>query len=318
MILKKFFSPLHAHDVTVICFGIILSLLNALFSRFILEWYILIITNSTASIAIWILAHYDERSSNKPVKTPVDKVFSFVHHWYVAPLIFFTFKELYFMIAPIHGRDYDDLLIAIDRWIFGVDPTVWLAQWSTPLVTEILQIAYSSFYFSLIVVGWELYTREDRSTFFLYAFYIVYGFFLSYLAYFLLPAVGPRFTLHNFDTLNDELPGLLVTSALRDFVNAAESVPLDVSNPIGYVQRDVFPSGHTMMMLVMMYFVVKYRMKTKLFILVAGVLLIIGAVYLRYHYVIDLVAGALFLFLCLWTAPWLYQRWGDAREKLRN
>ena len=31
------------------------------------------------------------------------------------------------MIKPIHlGRDYDDVLIGIDRWLFGVNPTEWI------------------------------------------------------------------------------------------------------------------------------------------------------------------------------------------------
>jgi len=82
------------------------------------------------------------------------KILAYVHDWYVAPLVFFTFKELYFMIKPIHrGNDYDDWLIAADRWIFGVNPTEWLAQFSHPALTELLQIAYTLFYvFFLIVV----------------------------------------------------------------------------------------------------------------------------------------------------------------------
>lgn len=308
MIDRKIFSTLYAHDVIVICFGAILSLLNLIFYPVIPQWYILILINMGVSLAVVVIAYLHERTANN--------VLTFVHHWYLAPLIFLTFKELYLMVVPIHGRDYDDLFIAIDRWLFGVDPTVWLAQFSTPLATEVLQIAYSSFYFLLILAGTELYMKKDRATYLILAFYIVYGFFLSYPGYFLLPAVGPRFTLHNFDALNEQLPGLFLTKLLRDFVNAGESIPLGVSNPIAFAQRDVFPSGHTMMMLVLMYFVVKYSMKIKIFILVTGTLLIIGTVYLRYHYVIDLVGGAIFMLICIWTAPWLYHRWERARTYL--
>jgi hypothetical protein len=32
-------------------------------------------------------------------------------------------------------------------WVFGVDPTEWLLQFSHPFITEVLQIAYTLFYF---------------------------------------------------------------------------------------------------------------------------------------------------------------------------
>lgn len=302
---RTLLHSLHTHDLTVIVFGILLSCVNIIFSSAIPQWYVLIIINVCVSLAIIALAYCDAR---KP--TPL---LSSIHFWYVAPMILLTFKELYFMIYPIHGRDYDDLLIAADRWLFGVDPTVWLASFSHPLLTEILQIAYSSFYFLLILLGYEFFRREKNHVSQYYAFLIIYGFYLSYVGYFMLPAVGPRFTLHDFDAWNSELPGLLLTRYLRDFVNVGESIPLGVANPIEHVQRDVFPSGHTMMMLVMIHVAFQYRMRVKWFVLVMGCLLIIGTVYLRYHYVVDLLAGAAFYGLCMWTAPRVFSWWERKR-----
>ena len=66
------------------------------------------------------------------------------------------------MIGPIHGgRDFDDLLIAADRWLLGTDPTQWLARFSHPGLTELLQIAYTLFYAYFIIVGVELYRKSN-------------------------------------------------------------------------------------------------------------------------------------------------------------
>ncbi len=307
---KKILSPLHPHDVAVVSFAVFLSLLNLIFQASIPPWDVLILVNGLVSLGIIALAYFDERRPGLFLR--------FVHLWYLAPLIFLTFKELYLMISPIHGRDYDDLLIAADRWLFGVDPTVWLAQFAHPALTEVLQIAYASFYFLFLLAGYELYRKKDIPTYTLFAFFVVYGFYLSYIGYLFFPAVGPRFTLHNFDTLNEELPGLLLTNVLRDFVNLGESIPLDVPHPIAFAQRDAFPSGHAMMMLVLMYFTARYQMKTSIFVFIMGTLLIIGTMYLRYHYLIDLIAGILFAILCIWTAPMLYEQWQRLRLKLRG
>jgi membrane-associated phospholipid phosphatase len=298
---------LRPHDLAVVCFAIVLSFINLVFHRTIPQWYILIGVNIVVALAVMGLAYYHDRH-----RSPV---LSAIHLWYLAPLIFLTFKELYLMIYPIHGRDYDDLFIAIDRWMFGVDPTVWISQFAHPVITEVLQIAYASFYFLFLLIGFEIYRRGDRRLFYYYAFVVVHGFFLSYIGYFFLPAVGPRFTLHDFDALNHELPGLFLTNFLRDFVNVGESIPLNVSNPVEYAQRDVFPSGHTMMMLIMIHVAMLYRLHVRRAILVVGILMIIATVYLRYHYVIDLVAGAGFYGFCMWTAPQLFDWWEGKRNE---
>lgn len=306
--IKKILAPLYTYDITIIIFLLALSSLNGIFHAVIPSWILLTLANVAISMGVVFLAYLDHRTSSKVVR--------FLHHWYAAPIVFLTFKQLYIMIPAIRSQDYDDLLIAIDRWLFGTDPTVWISQFSHPLITEILQIAYASFYFLFLIVGYELYRKGDLRTFLYLVYLIVYGFFLSYAGYFLLPAVGPRFTLHDFNALNDELPGLVFTNALRDFVNAGGSIPRGVPNPAEFTQRDVFPSGHTMMTLVLMYVVWKFRLKTKVFIHITGILLMIATVYMRYHYVIDLIAGAVFMIVCLWTAPKLHARWERVRRSL--
>jgi membrane-associated phospholipid phosphatase len=140
-------------------------------------------------------------------------------------------------------------------------------------------------------------------------FTCIYGFYLSYLGYFTLPAVGPRFTLHDFGMTDLDLPGLWLTPHLRWFVNYGESVPTGVSNAIAQAaaQRDVFPSGHTMMMLMLMTLSVRYRLHSRYFMIVNGSLLIIATVYQRYHYVVDLFGGVIFFLICIYTAPSLYR-----------
>ena len=222
------------------------------------------------------------------------------------------------MIKPIHfGRDYDGLLISIDRWMFGVDPTQWLMQFAHPWLTEVLQIAYTAFYLLFLLLGYEIYRRKNYDLFHFFMFTCVYGFFLSYLGYFFLPAVGPRFTLHDFAMTNVDLPGLWLTPSMRWFVNWGESVRMNVPNAaaIASAQRDVFPSGHTMMTLVLMYLSAKSHARVRYIIYITGTLLIIATVYERYHYVIDLVGGAAFMLVCVATTVPFYR---FTRDKLQT
>ncbi|HXG01002.1 MAG TPA: phosphatase PAP2 family protein [Bacteroidota bacterium] len=292
---------LHSADLLFIGFNLILSSINVVFAHRIPYWWLIVLSNFAGSGFICLLAYFRHTTGWKPLRL--------LHDWYVPIATFFTFKALYFMIKPIHqGRDYDDVLIAIDRWLFGVNPTVWIMQFANPWLTEILQIAYTLFYFLFLILGYEFYQRRKLDLFHYFMFTCVYGFFLSYLGYFFLPAVGPRFTLHDFSTLDQELPGVFLTEYLRWFVNAGGSIPTGVPNEvaISLAQRDVFPSGHTMMTIVLMYLSRKHRAKCRWFMYITGTLLIIATVYHRYHYVIDLVAGAAFAWLCIATSARLY------------
>ena len=302
MNIRRITFYLHSTDVVIIAFGLLLSLVNAIFSSRIPHWWLMILINCGVSIAVCWLAYGRHTTGSR--------LLAIVHDWYVAPLVFLTFKELYFMIKPIHfGSDYDQLLIAIDRWMFGVDPTHWLMQIANPYLTELLQIAYTSFYFLFLVLGYELHRRRDPNAFHFFMFTCVYGFFISYAGYFFLPAVGPRFTLHDFSTLNTELPGVFLSRYLRWFVNTGGSAPMGVPNEVAIAgtQRDVFPSGHTMMTLVLMNLSSRFKLKVRYGIYVTGTLLIVATVYQRYHYVIDLIAGAVCMMICVFTAPKLYE-----------
>ena len=254
MNVRAFTNRLHSADVLIIGFFCLLTVINIVFSSRIPYWGLMILINCFVVTFICLLA-WARGVTGSPV-------LAIIHDWHVAPTVFFTFKELYYMIKPLHGgRDYDDVLIAADRWLFGQDPTLWLAQYATPWLTEILQIAYTLFYVLFIVLGVELYRRRTLDLFEYFMFTCVYGFFLSYIGYFFLPAVGPRFTLHSFSALDHDLPGLLLTPYLRWFVNFGGSVPMGVPDAVAIAgtQRDVFPSGHTMMTLVLMYLSTRYN-----------------------------------------------------------
>jgi hypothetical protein len=293
MDVRKSISLLAPVDIVSIAFLFFLIGLNLVFLGRVRAW-LEIISIDLAVIALILAFAYLAESKKS-------KLLVGLHRWYCYPFIIFVFKEIHLMVRPIHPTDYDGLFIAIDRWIFGVNPTQWIAQCAHPWLTEILQISYFSYYVLFLILGVELYRRYPVAEFDHAAFLVVYGFYLSYLGYFLLPAVGPRFTLHDFYAINKELPGLLFTAPIRDFINAGESISFTLPNAAALVQRDVFPSGHTQMSLVVVYLSHLYRLKARWITTLLATLLIIGTVYLRYNYVIDLVGGVLFFAFTIWS-----------------
>ena len=296
-------------DIATILFLVVLSLLNIVFFTVIPFWFVLVGCNILFVCLILFFAKKAKQTDSRLIK--------YIRDWYPVPMIFYVFKQTYLMVHPIHPQDYDWLLITIDRWIFGGDPARWLSVFVHPVVTEVLQISYASYYLILLSVFFELSFEKRHTDFFLGSFLVVYGFYLSYIGYFLLPAVGPRFTLYDFRTLETSLPGIWVTNALRDFVNAGESIPGNMPNAIDFAQRDAFPSGHTQLTLIILYIAFTNHLKSRWVLLVVGSLLIISTVYLRYHYVIDVIAGVGFFLFTVWSGKKIDAGWRKIKKNLR-
>lgn len=298
---KELVKHLKAFDLVVIAFYIILSVIHIIYNARIETWLIWTFVNIFIIIIGFILAYMESKYDNE--------FWHAVHYWYIVPVVLITFKELYFMVKPIRIFDHDEMFIMIDRWMFGTDPTHFLSQISTPVLTEILQIVYGTFYLLPILLGLFL-LRKKRYVAMDYAvFIVIYGFYLSYLGYFIWPGIGPRFTLHNFETINQELPGLFLTNFLREIVNSGESIPAGTLSPADVVQRDIFPSGHTMITLIVMYLSVRLKSRSRYFFVPIGTLLIFSTVYLWYHYVIDLIGGLFFMIFTVWTGKYIFNWW---------
>jgi membrane-associated phospholipid phosphatase len=210
----------------------------------------------------------------------------FVRWWYPVFLIPLIFTELQWLVHPINPVDIDPQLIAIDYALFGVHPTLWLERFTVPWLTEYMQLAYMAFYGLPLVLCVPLYRQGRWPAFRVSMCAMLLGYYGSYWLYFLTPARGPRFYLAADQTI--PLTGLWLTTPMRTAINTLEGV-----------QRDAFPSGHTAIALIILVMAGRYQPRLFYPLLVVTVSLMVSTVYLRYHYVIDVVAGVLLAAVCL-------------------
>ena len=77
------------------------------------------------------------------------------------------------------------------------------------------------------------------------------------------------------------------------------------------IRRDVFPSLHVAISFVVWLYA--YRNSKKLFWILSPLILSLwlSTLYLRYHYLIDVVAGLILAPLSFLLANWLFRRWGE-------
>lgn len=254
-------------DWLVLGYLLALALVVAVFRRQVPMSSAILAAHAAGMLLIVLFARYPE--------LPGSYLF---RHWYVLPYIVAFYREMSVLIPAVRGIDFDATLAAWDFAIWGAHPTVWLERIQTPLLTEILQIAYSLFIPSVILIAVVFWIQERMEEARSYAFLLTLGFLVSYLGYFVVPARGPRFLLDALQT--QPLTGLWLYQPLRATLDALESA-----------HYDCFPSGHVQMTVLAWW--PAWRISRKLFWFygVYTAVICVATVYLRYHYSVDLLAG---------------------------
>ena len=208
------------------------------------------------------------------------------------------FDSLGWLVHDIHPRDIDPFLIRLDYLIFGGYPTVMLESIQRPLLTDILQISYSTYYFLPVSLGLFLKLKGREREFEKVVFFILLCFYLSYIGYILFPALGPRYTMNHLQST--DLKGFLVAGPIQRLLNKLEGI-----------KRDAFPSGHTAVVLVISGLAYRFHKGFFYITLPVVILLIFSTVYCRYHYAVDVIGGALLAMITFLIGEKYYEQRED-------
>ncbi len=205
------------------------------------------------------------------------------------------FDSLGLLVHAINPKDIDPALIRLDYLIFGGYPTVMLETIQRPFLTDILEIAYSSYYFLPISLGLLLKLQGREREFDRVVFFILLCFYLSYVGYILFPAIGPRYTMDHLQST--ELKGMFVAGPIQEFLNRLEGI-----------KRDAFPSGHTAIVLVVAGLAYRFHKIFFYITLPVILLLIFSTVYCRYHYAVDVIGGILLAVMTFYMGEKYYEQ----------
>ena len=196
--------------------------------------------------------------------------------------------------VPLMGTArVDALLLNWDRELFGETPAVLWEPFLRPWLENIAMAGYL-FFFYYLLAGPGHYCFRDIPTFrkCIIGLFTIYG--IALMSYTLLPAGGP----HLFMTFNTALRGPLLLDSTIGLVNRG-------SNAV-----DVFPSVHVAASLYLLLFDWQHWRRRFWWVLGPCMVLWLSTLYLRFHYFVDIIAGAVLALVGLWTAQ-RYARAGD-------
>ncbi|MCX7678031.1 MAG: phosphatase PAP2 family protein [Spirochaetes bacterium] len=270
--LTEYNARVHLEEVLTFGMALFLNSLIIIFSDIIVVP--IIFTINVCIMVLIVVTAYVQRYTNSPL-------FKIYRDWYILVFLVTIFMEHNTLVPIINPNDVDNFLIRVDYVLFFQHhPTILLEKLLHPVVTELLQIVYASFYFLPFTLCLLLYLEERKIEYHIVASTILLGFYLSYIGYYIFPAIGPRFTLSHLQT--KPLEGVLLFPYIHHGLAYLEGVT-----------RDCFPSGHTLVSILTILLAKSYYKNFAPIATVWASLLILSTVYLRYHYVIDVIAGLL-------------------------
>jgi membrane-associated phospholipid phosphatase len=230
--------------------------------------------------------------------------------------------SLFERAVTVKVRDLDLILMKMDGIIFGVQPTIFMERWLHPFLVEYSMAAYSLFLLPFLFLLY-LFRKGEREAFDITILAQVIVATIAVISFIFLPAEGPR---HLFDPANDgrdvslpkysrPLEGVRIDALER--ATGRESLfraQYDGWNMLERVKTDCMPSMHTALYLICLIAVIRFRRMMKwrraalVFWSVSCASLVFSCVYLRYHWFVDVLAGAALAWLSFFIADSLIRR----------
>ncbi len=217
-----------------------------------------------------------------------------------------SYLQLREILPAVSSRALDAEILAFDLRVFGYEPAIAWDRFVTPATTEWFAFFYFLYFLLLVVhiIPMALFDRSSRRL----AWFVlgtVFVFCLGHIGYMIVPGYGPHRYLEG--RFENPLEGGLFWRAVVATVR------------VGGAQKDIFPSLHTAAPTWFAIFSFmnrdarpfKYTWPVVAFM---ATQIMIATMFLRWHWVADVVVGLLLAFGAAFASKKI-AAWDDARRK---
>ena len=241
----------------------------------------------------------DQTAGAGPVQqllTFVQPLVKIIHDWFPFLLLSACYYSLYGnLVLRLNPHTADATLAKIDAWMLGNQPSLMLQPCITPGRTDFFSLIYFSYVLSLPVVALCFYLARNENAFRRVMMGYLTLSLLAFVSYLLVPAVGPE--------------AQFADQYKRDLMGRAFSRSVEYVISVGRVGNDCFPSLHVGIPFLLALYLRSYYKKLFLPCLVYVLLMAAATIYLRYHYLVDVLAAFVYAPVAYGLNDFLLARW---------
>lgn len=274
MIIRRFFSLILPVEWVILGYILISGLFTVIFSNRLSGELSHLLFRVLVLILILLFALTSRKFNSL-------KYFNLVRLFFPVLLLAYLYKETDYLNNIFFQTDLDPLIAVLDEYIFGMQPALIFAS-ALPygFFAELMYFGYFSYYLMILTVPSYLYVKVSRQSGEQMFFIIINSFVIFYIVFIVLPVAGPQFYF------KDDA-GIIPEGYLFGPI-------MDVLQHIGEGKTAAFPSSHVSICIMLIYGCLKHARNLLKIFIPLGLLLIMSTVYIKAHYVVDILSAVLY------------------------
>lgn len=277
--LKRFWTHRYGHarfrlmDINCVAYLGLIGFFLIFFHQGVEHWFLFILIHAVLIAGILEIVRLGEIHPQK-------KVFWIFRVFYPVPLFLFLWGELESLVPMIFGNYWaTDMIVRWDELFFGVHPTVWVQQFYTPWLNELINFLYAGYYTFFLVVPISLFLSKRKEETFSVFSVATFVYFSNFILFFFLPAYAPQHIPWLQKLHTHEMTGFLFVEINR------------IIQSQGAVHGACFPSSHVAGAFAWVFLALRYIRKLGYALIPVAIGVAFGTVYMKLHHAVDPIIG---------------------------
>jgi len=260
-------------DINCLAYLGLIGFLLIFFHKAVARWPIHVLIHSVMVVGILEIVRLGEKFSQK-------KILWILRTFYPVAIFLYAWEELEALVPMFFGSPWaTDVIVRLDKLIFGVHPTIWFQQFYQPWLNELMNFFYAAYYTFFILVPLSLFIRKEKEETFAALSLATFVYLSNFCLFYLLPVISPPFIPMLQKLQVSQQTGYV-------FVEVNRIVQAQGGIPVG-----AFPSSHVAGALIWVLCSLRYNRKLGIAMAPIAFGLAFSTVYMGLHHAVDPVFG---------------------------